>query len=75
MKSLITTILLIITAVSLTGCTVVKERYYGRRTHEIIVTQPRHRSVRVIPPRRPGPPQHEGRQGRPGPSHPRSGHD
>ncbi len=73
MKSLISIILLIITAISITSCTVVKERHYGRATHEVIVTHPRHRPVRPIPPRRPGP--RQGRSGRSAPSRRGDWHD
>jgi hypothetical protein len=66
MKTLISIILLIVMAISITGCTVVRERHYGRAHHEVIVTHEHHRDVRPIPPRRPGPPQR--RPGRPAPS-------
>ena len=64
MKPLISIIILIITAVSITGCTVVRERHYGHRTHEVIVTH-EHRPARPIPPRGPG--RYQERRGRPAP--------
>lgn len=72
MKSLMTIILLIISAISLTGCTVVREHYHGHATHEVIVTHTRQRPFGVIIPRRPRPPRV--RSGHSGPPQPRDWH-
>ena len=42
MKPLIVTIVIAILAISLTGCTFVREYHRGHASHEVIVTQPRH---------------------------------
>ena len=73
MKTLISIILLIVTAISITGCTVVRQRHHGHKTHEVIVTREHHRPIRPIPPRRPG--THQGRRGRPAPSRRGNWHD
>ena len=50
MKTLIVTIIAAILAISISGCTFVREYHRGRPTHEVIVTSP----PRPLPPR-PGP--------------------
>lgn len=47
MKTLIVTIIAAILAISLTGCTFVREYHRGHPTHEVIVTSP----PRHLPPR------------------------
>ena len=46
MKRLIVTIIVAILAISLTGCSFVREHYRGRASHEVIVTSPRRLPVR-----------------------------
>lgn len=46
MKRLIVTIIVAILAISLTGCSFVREHYRGRASHEVIVTSSRHLPVR-----------------------------
>jgi len=54
MKRLISIIILVILAISLAGCTVVREHYHGRPHHAVVVTYPRPRMIRPVPPPRPG---------------------
>ena len=75
MKSLITIILLIISAISLTGCTIVKEHYHGHASHEVIVTHTRHRPVGVVIPRSPAPRRYRRRPAPPAPPRPGNRHD
>ncbi len=46
MKRLIVTIIVAILAISLTGCSFVREHYRGRASNEVIVTSSRHLPVR-----------------------------
>ena len=53
MKPLIVTIVIVILAISLTGCTFVREYHRGHASHEVIVTQPRHLPIVPGNPHRP----------------------
>jgi uncharacterized protein YceK len=46
MKRLIVTIIVAILAISLSGCSFVREHYRGHASHEVVVTSPRHLPVR-----------------------------
>lgn len=53
MKTLIVTIIAAILAISLSGCTFVREYHRGYPSHEVIVTSPRHLPPRPAPRHRP----------------------
>jgi hypothetical protein len=67
MKTLIVTIIAAILAISLTGCTFVREYHRGRPTHEVIVTSPRHLPPMPGPRPRPYANRNFERNHRPGP--------
>ena len=54
MKTLISIILLIVLAIPLAGCTIVREHYHGHAHQAVVVTYPRPRPIRPVPPPRPG---------------------
>ncbi|MHC4557320.1 MAG: hypothetical protein ACYTFW_14375 [Planctomycetota bacterium] len=65
MKSLILTIIIVILAMPLTGCTVVTGHRHGHTHHGVVITHPRHRPIPPPPPPHPGSHHQRGRPGRP----------